>query len=389
MAPQAHRPQAFNFSFFLFGHYAYAGTFATYAALFFAARGMRVAEIGVLLSLIQVMRIFGPNVWGWVADHTSARARVLRLTAGAALLCFGAMFFSQTFIQFFAAMVIVNLFTSAQAPLSEALMLSDMRGDLGKYGRIRLWGSIGFIVAVVAGGYVLDWFGTESLLWYCGALLLLVLGASLRIRELPHEHHAQAAPPLWCVLRKPEVAAFFLSTALMVGAHMALYAFYSLYLARAGYGKPVIGAMWALGVVAEVVFFYFQGRVFGRFSARRVMLWAFAIAVLRFVVTGALPQVFLVLVVAQLMHAATFAAHHSAAVMTMQRWFTGALAARGQALYISLSYGVGGTLGGLGMTWVWERFGPQQMYYGAALMALAGAGVAQYAMHARHERSAA
>ncbi|HEY0065086.1 MAG TPA: MFS transporter [Telluria sp.] len=389
MAPQAHRQQPFNFSFFLFGHYAYAGTFATYAALFFAARGMSVTEIGVLLSLIQVMRIFGPNVWGWVADHTSARARVLRLTACAALLCFSAMFFSHTFIEFFAAMVLVNLFTSAQAPLSEALMLSDMRGDLGKYGRIRLWGSVGFIVAVVAGGYLLDLFGTESLLWYCGALLLVVLGASVRLRDVPHEHHEQVAPPLWWVLRKPEVMAFFLSTALMVGAHMALYAFYSLYLARAGYGKPVIGAMWALGVVAEVVFFYFQGRVFGRFSARRVMLCAFALALLRFTVTGALPHVFWVLVLAQVMHAATFAAHHSAAVMTMQRWFTGALAARGQALYISMSYGVGGTLGGLFMTFLWERVGPEQMYYGAALLAVLGAGVAQYALRPEHTRSAA
>jgi PPP family 3-phenylpropionic acid transporter len=370
--------QPLNYAVFFFTYYAYAGTFATYAALFFAARGMTVPQIGILVSLIQVMRIVGPNVWGWVADHTEQRARVLRLTSVAALVAFAGIFFAESYAQFFIVMVLINLFTSAQAPLSEALMLSEMRGDLSNYGRVRLWGSVGFIVAVVAGGYFLEWFGVEILLWFAGALLLLVLAATLRIRDVPHPSAAHDTPRLWHVLRKPEVAAFFLSAALMCGAHMALYAFYSLYLERSGYSKPVIGAMWALGVLAEVVFFYFQARVFARFGARRVMMFAFGLAVLRFVVTGAGPDLWWVLIGAQLMHAATFAAHHSASVLTMQRWFAGALQASGQALYMSLAYGVGGTLGGLFMTYCWDRIGPQEMYYAAAAMVLVGAASAWY-----------
>ncbi|MES2319036.1 MAG: MFS transporter [Pseudomonadota bacterium] len=372
------KQQPVNYAVFLFCYYAYAGTFATYAALFFAARGMTVPQIGILLSLIQVMRIFGPNVWGWVADHTQQRARVLRLTAVAALAAFCGIFFAHTFVQFFAVMVLVNLFTSAQSPLSEALLLSEMRGDLSNYGKVRLWGSVGFIVAVLAGGYFLEWFGVEALLWFAGALLLLVLAASLRIRDVPHPVAAHDTPRLWHVLRKPEVGAFFLSTALMCGAHMALYAFYSLYLERAGYSKPVIGAMWALGVVAEVIFFYYQARVFARFGAQRVMMFAFGVAVLRFAITGAGPDLLWVLVAAQLMHAATFAAHHSASVVTMQRWFAGPLQASGQALYMSIAYGIGGTLGGLFMTWCWDKLGPEEMYYAAAGMTVAGAGAAWY-----------
>ena len=386
--------QTFNFSAFLFTYYAFAGTFATYAALFFAARGMTVPQIGVLLSLIQVMRIFGPNVWGWVADHTQQRARVLRLTAFAAFAAFCSIFFAHTYVQFFVVMVLINLFTSAQSPLSEALMLSEMRGDLSNYGRVRLWGSIGFIIAVFAGGYVLEWFGVDSLLWFAGGLLVLVLAASLRIRDVPHPLVAHDSPRLWQVLRKPEVAAFFVSAALMCGAHMALYAFYSLYLERAGYSKPFIGAMWALGVVAEVAFFYFQARVFARFSAQRVMLVAFAVTVLRFIITGAGPNLLWVLVLAQLMHAASFAAHHSASVVTMQRWFSGPLQASGQALYMSLAYGIGGTFGGLLMTWCWDKIGPEQMYYGAAALSLAGAAAAWYSFQlqrqpAKHVRSPA
>jgi PPP family 3-phenylpropionic acid transporter len=370
--------QSFNYGAFFFSYYAFAGTFATYAALFFAARGMTVPQIGILVSLIQVMRIFGPNLWGWVADHTQQRARVLRLTACAALLAFGGIFFAESFAQFFIVMVLINLFTSAQTPLSEALMLSEMRGDLSNYGKVRLWGSIGFIVAVMAGGYVLDWFGVESLLWFAGAFLVLVIGASLRIRDVPHPLAAHDTPRLWHVLRKPEVGAFFLSAALMCGAHMALYAFYSLYLERAGYSKPVIGFMWALGVIAEVGFFWFQARVFARFGARNVMMFAFGAALLRFVITGAGPDLLWVLVAAQLMHAATFAAHHSASVVTMQRWFAGPLQASGQALYMSIAYGIGGTFGGLFMTFCWDRFGPEQMYFAAAAMTGAGAAAAWY-----------
>ncbi|UUZ49058.1 MFS transporter [Massilia sp. B-10] len=170
----------------------------------------------------------------------------------------------------------------------------------------------------------------------------------------------------------------------MVGAHMALYAFYSLYLERAGYGKSVIGMMWALGVVAEVVFFYVQGRVFTRFGAQKVMMAAFGIAVLRFVVTGALPGLLWVLIAAQVMHAATFAAHHSAAVLTMQRWFTGPLARAGRRFTSASPTGSAALLHGLFMTLIWDRIGPQQMFYGAAILSLLGAGVARYAfLHAR------
>lgn len=368
--------QSTRFALFLFVYYAHAGAFATYASLFFAERGMSAPQIGVLMSLIQVLRIFGPNLWGWVADHTQQRVKVLRLTALAALIACVGIALGRGFAQLFAAMVMLNLFTSAQGPLSEALMLSGMRGDLSNYGRIRLWGSAGFIVAVMAAAYGLDWFGVGALPWIAGGLMLLVLGASLRIREVPHLESAHAAPPLFSVLRQPAVIAFFVQAALMVAAHTALYVYYSLYLERIGYGKPLIGAMWSIGVLAEIVFFYFQASVFQRVAAQRVILFAFAVALLRFVMIGAGAGWLAMLVIAQLLHAATFAAHHSASVITMQRWFSGPLQARGQALYISIGYGIGGTLGGLFMALCWGRLGPNAMYFAAAALCAAGAGAA-------------
>ncbi|MFB9245009.1 MFS transporter [Massilia antarctica] len=380
-------PKLAPFSLFLFAYYAQVGAFAIYATLFFAARGMGAPQIGVLMSLIQVMRIVGPNVWGWLADHSGQRVRVLRLTSVGALLAFSGMFFAQTYFQFIAVMVVFNLFSSAQAPLAEALLLSALRGDTSNYGRVRMWGSVGFIVAVLAAGWLLDWLGVNALPSIAMFLLVCVGASGLLIVQAPALPHAEAAPGLWSVLRRREVIAFFVSAALMAGVHMSLNAFYSLYLEQAGYSKPVIGAMWALGVVAEVVFFYFQAPLLRRFGAQRVMMCAFAVAAVRFPLIGAAGQLLVVLALAQLLHAVTFAAHLSSSVMVMQRWFAGPLQARGQALYMSLAYGIGGTAGGLAMSLCWDRIGPPAVFYLAGALALGAA--ASAALSFRWQRAPA
>ncbi|MGZ3241655.1 MAG: MFS transporter, partial [Burkholderiaceae bacterium] len=183
MTHQSWPKQSFNFSLFFFAYYGYIGAFTPYASLFFADKGMDAPQIAVLMSLMQIMRIFGPNLWGWVADHTQKRVTVLRVTALSALAMFLGMFVSQTFAQFFILMILINAFTSAQGPISEALMLSEMRGDLTHYGRLRLWGSVGFIVSVTVAGELLDWRGIRFMPWVATTLLAMVLVASIKIKE--------------------------------------------------------------------------------------------------------------------------------------------------------------------------------------------------------------
>ena len=337
---------------------------------------MSPAQIGVLMSLMQVMRIIGPNFWGRVADHTQQRVLVLRMTALAALTCFLGMFFGQTFVHFFVLMAMINAFTSAQGPLSEALMLLEMRGDLTHYGRLRLWGSVGFIVSVTVTGQLMDWFGVGGMPWVAWCLLFLVLFSSLQMRESPHGLAHQETPSVMALLKQPQVALFFLSTFLMIAAHSALYVFYSLYLAQIGYSKTVIGLMWSLGVLAEIAFFFYQSTIFRWFGVPKLMIASCLIAALRFLMIGYGAHSMMLLLVAQLLHAATFGIHHSASVATLQRWFSGSLQARGQALYTSISYGLGGTFGGLILTLCWDRLGAQAVYGLAALFALSGAGAA-------------
>lgn len=365
--------QSFSFAFFFFAYYGYIGVFSPYASLYFADRGMTAAQVGVLMSLMQVMRIFGPNLWGWVADHSQQRVMVLRISALFALICFSGMFFGQTFGQFMAVMILLNLFTSAQAPLSEALMLAELRGDLTHYGRIRLWGSVGFIASVMIAGQWLDWFGIGWMPWVTTVLLLMVLAASLHMKEAPAGPVTRQEVAVGGLLKRREVIAFFASAFLMIAAHAALYVFYSLYLANIGYSKTVIGLMWSLGVIAEIVFFYYQAPLFRRFGVQKLLVGSFLLAGARFLMIGYGAESLLMLLAAQILHAASFGIHHSGSIAMLQHWFAGARQARGQALFISVSYGLGGTIGGLIMSGVWDVLGPKAVYSIAAAFALGGA----------------
>jgi PPP family 3-phenylpropionic acid transporter len=374
----ATRPaQSLNFALFFFAYYGYVGVFSPYASLYFADRGLSATQIGILMSLMQVMRIFGPNVWGWVADQSRRRVLVLRLTSVAAALTFCGMFVGQSFMFFFALMVTVNLFTSAQGPISEALMLSSMRGDLTHYGRVRLWGSVGFIVLVTLSGYALDWQGIELMPWIALLMLVMVTSVTFSLHEEPATQHAQPSNSVRELLSRKSVLSFFASTFLMIAAHSSLYVYYSLYLSDMGYSKSVIGLMWSLGVIAEILFFFYQAPLFRRFGVRKLMLFSLGIAVIRFLMIGWGAQSLAIMLVAQVLHAATFGVHHSASVATLQRWFAGPLQARGQALYISISYGLGGTVGGLLLSACWDTFGARWVYVLAAIMSFLGLIAAQ------------
>ena len=370
MTASARPEQSLHFALFFFAYYGYIGVFSPYASLYFAEHGLSAAQIGVLMSLMQVMRIFGPNLWGWVADHTQQRVQVLRYTSAAAAIVFCGLFWGHSFGYFLAVMVLLNLFTSAQGPISEALMLSAMRGDLSHYGRLRLWGSVGFIVAVTLSGQLLDGFGMSLMPWIALLLLLMVAGVAFAMREEPVLEVVHNKPSVRRLLQRPEVMVFFLSTFLMVAAHASLYVYYSLYLAQLGYSKTVIGLMWSVGVLAEILFFYYQAPLFKRFGVRALMLLALGIGVLRFLLIGFGAESLLLLLFAQLLHAASFGAHHSASVATLQRWFGGPLQASGQALFISISYGLGGTAGGLLMSACWDTLGSSAVYVIAALLCL-------------------
>lgn len=365
-----------RFGLFYLGYYGYVGVISPYISLYFSDRGFSAVQIGVLMACFQVSRIVGPYLWGWLSDVLHTRVRILRLTAVTAVLMFLVLPGVDSYGGMMAMMICLNLVTSAMSPLGDALTISTLRRHGGfdfRYGRIRMFGSVGFIVAVLAGGALFERFGMAAFPWLACAMLAGFAVVVFTMRDAEPEGGGERPPPALPLLARADVAWFFASAFLMMFAHAALYVFYSLYLERLGYSKLDIGAMWTIGVVAEIVFFYFQGQLFGRLSLRTILAGTFVLAALRFGLTGYFGEFAWLMALVQLLHAATFAAHHSASLKRLQRWFAGPLQGRGQALYTGISYGLGGTAGGLAMGWTWNALAPAHTFGLAAVAAALGA----------------
>jgi len=352
------------FGSFFFLYFAYVGLVSPYASLFFLDRGFSVIEIAALMSMLQITRIVGPFSWGWLSDYLSNRISIIRFCSCLAAIIFLCIFFLQSYLGFFIWMFVLHTILSSLMPLGESATIHALYKDNSfdkRYGRLRLWGSIGFIAMVLAAG---ELFQRKTIELYpiVGTMVLLSLALiTFCLHEPKMARRKMIKGELMVVLFNPDVRWFLVSGFFMIFAHASLYVFYSLYLANLGYDKFQIGLFWALGVFAEVIFFYFQGKILSRVDAEVILQATFGIGVIRFILIAFLPFTS-ILIVAQLMHAGTFAAHHSAATKLLQRWFTGPMQARGQALMATISYGLGGTLGGLLAGWIWESSQPRDVF---------------------------
>jgi PPP family 3-phenylpropionic acid transporter len=362
-------------SAFYFAYFAQVGAAAPYFSLYLASLGLAAAQIGVLLSLGQLMRVVGPNFWGWVADRSGQRARIIGVTLALGGACFAGFFFVDSFWGMFALLLALGFFTSASMPLTESLTLAHLRGATSRYGAIRVWGSVGFVVTVTLVGYALDALPVANLLWMVLVTYALSWFCALALPDAPGGGGNKGAEPVWNILRRPEVAALLGACFLMTIAHGPLYAFFSIYLVDHGYSKAAVGWMWNFGVIAEILVFLLMPQMLRRYSLSGILLLCFAATVLRFLMIGWGVGSAPVLFAAQLLHGLSFGAYHAAAVTAIHRWFQGAHQVRGQAIYLSVSFGAGGVLGSMLSGLGWESIGPAWTFSAAAFAALAGYGL--------------
>lgn len=359
---------------YYFFYFAFIGAFSPYFALYLQSLAFSAANIAVLMSLMQVMRIVAPNLWGWLAERSGMRVPIVRLSAVASLAGFSIFFVTTDFAGVFVGMALMAFFWSAALPLVESLTFNHLGSEGHRYSSIRVWGSVGFIAAVLGIGHALDHLPIASMLWMTALVLAGIVVYAFVVPEAIVAPSQRAATSLGATLRRPEVRALLGGCFFMSAAHGALYVFYSIYLVDNGYGKSVVGWMWTLGVVAEIIVFVIMPRLMRRFSMRAILLVAFLSAVGRFVMIGWGVGSLGVLLVAQLLHGATFGAYHAAAIALVNQWFPGKLQSRGQALYGCLSFGAGGMLGGLLSGMTWESIGPAWTFTigsGLALLGLA------------------
>ena len=358
---------------FYFFHFAFIGAFAPYWSLYLKSLSFSAFQIGLLMSLLHVTRIFAPTAWGWLADHTGKRMLIVQLAAITGLVSYCGVFFGESFYWMFAVMSLMSFFWSASLPLIEATTLSHLGESTARYGSIRSWGSIGFVLAVIGVGYILDTTEIFSLLWIVLGFKLGILIFSWRIPEAEITFHPSDNLSVQQIFKKPGVLAFFFACLLMAFAHGPYYTFYSIYLVEHGYSKGLIGWFWAIGVICEIGIFFLIPRILKRFSLKQVLTFSFSCAIARFLLIGWGVEWSIMILLAQILHAATYGAHHVAAMMTVHHFFRGRHQAKGQAFYTSFTFGVGGALGGVFSGYTWEWLGPGLTFSissGAALIGL-------------------
>ena len=362
-------PVAPRLALFYFAYFAYAGIAMAYLPVYFASRGLHGGEIAFLAALPYVARAFAPAAWGWLADATGASRGIVVFSCAAGVICFAAIPQVSGVAGMAWLMAALALLSAGAVPLVEAITLGSLAGQAGRYGPIRVWGSVGFIVATLGGGIGLDYLPPATLPPLLVALSLISFVVALALPPRARRAHAGRGAAFL-----PAGAAVLLACGFfMSAAHGTLYTFLTLHLERAGHSGTVIGALWTLGVLAEIVVFLCLPVLFQRSSLSAILLASLACAVVRFLAIGWLPASLWVLVPAQLLHGATFGAFHAAAVAAVHRLFPEAAQARGQTLFSSLGYGAGGAAGALIAGWAWEASGPALGFSASAAAALLGA----------------
>ena len=362
---------------FYFVFFAGVGAFMPYWSLYLESLGLEAATIGWVMASMMATRIVAPNLWGWVADRRARRMAVIRFGACVALLCFSAVPGTTGAVALTLLLVLYSVFWSAVLPQFEAVTLVHLGACSARYSRIRLWGSVGFVLASAIVGWVLDRTGALTLPWIVLIFIGAVVAMSFMVGEPPPRSAATAASseeadavPIRAMI------CLLVACAAMQASHGPYYVFFSIHLVGLGYSGSEIGALWALGVIAEVALFAVMPSILARGSPAPMFTACFALTALRWLALALLPASLPVLIVVQVLHAVSFGAHHALAIALLHRLFGRALQGRGQALYSSLSFGAGGALGSAAAGWLWAGVGADGAWLAAAAMAAVGGFVA-------------
>jgi MFS transporter, PPP family, 3-phenylpropionic acid transporter len=353
-----------------FAYFASLGVLLPFWAPYLAHLGFGPREIGEIVAVLMATRIVVPPLTGWLADRTGREATVVRISSLGSAVIFGAVFWGRSYWFLVVVSALFGATWSSTLPPLESLTLRALSENTHRYGLVRLWGSVGFIAAVLGVGAAVDLWGLGIVLWCCLGILVLAAGLTLGLPQSAVAAPVADSPSFSQIVLRPAVLALLAVALLMQMSHGPYYTFFSLFVAAAGYGPRVVGVLWAVGVVAEVGMFVWLARNPFRARLHRQLLVSAALTTVRWLLIGAGVASPTLLVLAQLLHAASYALFHATILQYLFELFPGSLSARGQALYASVSYGMGGALGSFlaGRTWSW--LGEAETFYAAAVLPL-------------------
>lgn len=362
---------------FYFFYFAFLGALIPYWGLYLESQGFDAASIGQLTAIVLMTKVVSPLLWSWVSRHTAKKITIVRAGALATLIFLAGLCFQPSFWPLALCIFGFSFFRNAILPEMEAITLRFISPALHYYARIRLWGSVGFIVLVIILGVVFDYFSLTLLPLILFLLALLIWLSTLLIADRQTEANPSATPgSFWRLLKSRHIIAFLLVAFLMQLAHGPYYTFYTIHLNTLGYDKFLIGIMWSVGVLAEVILFSQLHRLLRVCSARQIFIASILLSMLRWFMIANFAHSMVLLFLAQLLHAASYASFHAICVQYVHQHFSGALEGQGQALYSSVSFGLGGAFGALYVGHIWEPMGAAISFILASLFCLLAAFVA-------------
>ena len=365
-------------AFYLF-YFTAMGVVVPYWSPYLRSLGFGPEAIGQLMAVFMAARIAAPMFMGAAADATGKPMLLVRLSAVLSLVSFLPVLLGEGYLLLAVSMGAFGFFYASGLPAFEAVTLNHLGTRSERYGNIRLWGSLGFILAVVGVGRLLDLTSMEWVPLSLGgcfagiALVGLLVPAS---PSPPSPAGGEQTAPFLQLLKDKRVLALLLVGVLNQAGHGPYYVFFSIRLEDVGYAKTFIGPLWALGVVAEIVVFLFTSRLIPRFGPRRLLMVALAMAALRWNLIARFVETPILLAGAQTLHAASYGVVHAVTIHLIHQFFVGRNQSRGQALYASFGFGLGGVLGSLFAGYSWTRLGPVWTYHVASLLPLLALGVA-------------
>ena len=359
---------------FYFCYYAIVGAFMPYWNLYLEHQKFSHFEIGLLSTIAVITRFFAPFIWGWLSDYTGKRMLWIRIaTCVEAIIWLSIFFVDKKFQSIAVIMLIFSFFQNAILAQFEGVTLfwlGEKRQEL--YGKVRQWGSIGFIVGVLALGLLLEVIAIDKLPLMLLFISLLAFTWSFLIQEPQHAPKAQKKlDSVFPVLKRPLVACFFIIEFILLFSHAPFYSFYTNYLSEHGFSPTQISILWSVGVVAEIIMFAVAHHLFKYFNWRVLINICLLLTALRWVVVGMFPNDFFWQFAAQSIHAFSFGLFHLIAMRVIFQNFTQQQQGRAQALY-STMWGLGVASGSLLAGYYWEMWAGSWIFIIAGGLTLLG-----------------
>ena len=354
-------------------YFAALGVLVPYWGLYLKSLNFDARQIGEIIATIMATKIIAPYIWGWIADHTGKGMPIVRLASMLSFLIFGLIFVEQSYWWIVLVMMSFSFFWNAALPQFEATTMNHLGKEEHDYSKIRVWGSLGFVAAVVIMGMLLE----SQPITLVPVILFVLYGAlmlsSFLVPESSQPPHQHEQGSILNVIKQPRVIALLLVCFLVQLSHGPYYTFYTIYLEDHGYLRSMIGWLWALGVIAEVIVFLYIHRWLPKYGHRYLLVAALLLTTLRWLLIAYMVDYPSVIIMAQLLHAASFGIFHAVAISLFHQTFVGKHQGRGQALYASVSFGAGGAVGSLLSGLSWDTLGSTNTFLiaaGAAFMSV-------------------